>query len=89
MLGRRPRPGSSELLPLVRGTTRDDGSLVVEFDDGAAETLAAFVEAERLCCTGIGWDIERETGLRLRITANDAQLQALEGLWLSSQQPRK
>ena len=74
-------PGVDALLPYVRGATRTSGAVLVEFDDQAASTLEAFVEAERLCCAGIGWQIERDTGLRLRISADDAQLSAIESLW--------
>jgi len=83
----RPKaaPGVGQLLPHVRGTTRTMGTLAVEFDERAAETLEAFVEAERLCCANIGWKIEREPALRLRISAEDAQLNAIESLWNQKQ----
>jgi len=74
-------PGVDALLPHVRGATRTSGAVLVEFDDLAASALEAFVEAERLCCAGIAWEIERDTGLRLRISADDAQLSAIESLW--------
>ena len=79
----RPKaaPGIDALAPHVRGVTRTAQAILVEFDDRAAETLAAFVEAERLCCAGIGWEIERSPALWLRITASDEQLTALESLW--------
>jgi hypothetical protein len=79
----RPKaaPGIDALAPHVRGVTRTAQAILVEFDSQAAETLAAFVEAERLCCAGIGWDIERDAGLRLRINASEVQLAAIESLW--------
>ena len=77
----RAAPGIDTLLPYVRNATRTPKSLLVEFDDQAAPTLEAFVEAERLCCAGIGWEIERDRGLRLRISADDAQLSAIESVW--------
>jgi hypothetical protein len=82
-LAARPKaaPGIDALLPHVRTASRADGAVIVEFDTQAAETLTAFVEAERLCCAGIGWDIERDGGLRLRITASEVQLAAIESLW--------
>jgi hypothetical protein len=84
-LGARPKaaPGIGALLPHVRASNRTDGAIVVDFDAEAAETLAAFVEAERLCCAGIGWNIEGDAGLRLRITAGEAQLSAIQSLWKS------
>jgi len=82
-LGARPQaaPGIDALLPHVLRASRAPGALLVEFDDQAASTLEAFVEAERLCCAGIGWEIDGTTGLRLRISATDAQLTAIESLW--------
>src|SRR2546425_10258976 len=70
-LGARPTtaPGVDSLVPHVRGVARTTGALLVEFDERAAETLSAFVDAERICCAGIGWEIERGPMLRLRITA--------------------
>jgi len=85
-LGLRPAaaPGVDSLLPHVRGVARTAGTLLVEFDEQAGETLAVFVEAERLCCAGIGWEIMRGPMLRLRITASDGQLGAIESLWNSN-----
>ena len=85
-LGVRPEaaPGIDALLPHVLGVSRTPVALLVEFDTQARTTLEAFVEAERLCCAGIGWTIERDGGLRLRITALEAQIAAIESLWKSS-----
>jgi hypothetical protein len=82
-LGARPQgaPGIDALLPYVRGARRMSGTVLVEFDESAAQILEAFAEAERLCCAGIGWEIDRTAGLRLRISATDAQLTAIESLW--------
>ena len=85
-LGARPKasPGIDALLPLVRAARRTPDAVVVQFDERAASTLAAFVEAERLCCAGIGWEIEGDDGLRLRISATGEQLTAIESLWKQS-----
>ena len=82
-LGARPQaaPGIDGLLPYVRGATRMPGAVLVEFDERAAQTVEAFVEAERLCCAGICWEIDRISGLHLRISATDAQLTTIESLW--------
>lgn len=82
-LGVRPKaaPGVPQLLPYVRRATRGNGALSVEFDAEAEATLRAFVEAERLCCAGIGWEIEHAPALTLRITAQEQQLEAIESLW--------
>jgi hypothetical protein len=83
----RPKaaPGIDALLPHVRDAARERGAVIIEFDPGMDETLEAFVEAERLCCTGIGWEIERTGGLRLRISATDAQIAAIESLWTNQE----
>jgi hypothetical protein len=82
-IGARPAaaPSIDALLPLVRSANRTPDAVVVEFDESAAPTLEAFVEGERLCCAHIGWAIERDAGLQLRITATDPQLTAIESLW--------
>jgi hypothetical protein len=82
-LSARPQaaPGIDALLPYVRDATRMPGAVLVEFDERAAQILEAFVEAERSCCAGIGWEIDRTSDLRLRISATDAQLTAIESLW--------
>ena len=82
-LGARPQtaPGIDALLPYVRGATRMSDAVLIEFDDRAAQILEAFVEAERLCCAGIGWEIDRTSGLLLRISATDVQLTTIESLW--------
>jgi hypothetical protein len=82
-LGARPQaaPGIDALLPHVLRASRAPGALLVEFERQAEPMLDAFVEAERLCCAGIGWEIERDAGLRLRITTTGAQLSAIESLW--------
>jgi hypothetical protein len=82
-LGARPRaaPGIDTLLPYVRRATRMSDAILVEFEENAAQILEAFAEAERLCCAGIGWEIDRTASLRLRISATDAQLTAIESLW--------
>jgi hypothetical protein len=57
----------------------------VDYDPSAAERLEAVVQAERLCCAGIGWHLERVTPaegapggvVRLRIEAGPARLDAL------------
>jgi|SRR6266508_3454444 len=74
-------PGVDRLITYVQGVSREPGALLVDFEERVADTLEAFVEAERVCCAGIGWQIERGPGLRLRISAEDAQLTAIESLW--------
>jgi DNA-binding transcriptional MerR regulator len=76
-------PALDDLAPSLRGMRREPGALVVEFDPVAADTVEAFAAAERRCCAGIRWDVERGPTISLRITATAAQLDALAGLWPS------
>src|SRR5438034_10162376 len=82
-LGARPTtaPGVDSLVPHVRGVARTTGALLVEFAEHAAETLSAFADAERICCAGSGWEIERGPMLRLRITAGECQMEPMRSLW--------
>ena len=83
--GKRPAgaPTMADVLPFVRGVQRDDGTLVVAFELAAATKVAAFVEAERRCCSTIGWNLHTTPELRLRLTATPAQLDALEQMFTS------
>ena len=51
------------------------------FDPSAAEVVRAVVEAERQCCSTIGWQLETDPGLKLRISAKPLQLDALEEMF--------
>ena len=74
----RPRaPVIGDLEPHVTGITRDDCALTVHFSPGAKETLEAFVEAERQCCAGIGWQVSECPDVALRIEAGPEALDAL------------
>lgn len=79
-IGVRPKlaPTFADVAPRIRGIHRDPGLLTIAFDGAAADTVEALVEAERLCCAGIGWQLEREPALRLLIRATPDQLDALE-----------
>jgi hypothetical protein len=71
----------TEVLPSVRGMHREAGTLVVDFEPAGAATVAAFVEAERRCCSTIGWDLSISPDVRLRLSATPAQLDALEQMF--------
>ena len=81
--GQRPKgaPTTAEVLPLVRGLQRAGGTLVVEFEPAAATLVSGFVEAERRCCSTIGWELQMTPEVRLRLTATPAQLDALEEMF--------
>ncbi len=78
-------PGIDALLPHLQATRRTVGELTASFAPEALKSLEAFVEAERVCCAGIGWEIVRSPGLQLRISASPAQLDAIQSLWSSKQ----
>jgi hypothetical protein len=86
-IGARPKgaPTFDDVAGAVRAVRREPGALVVDYDPSAAERLEAVVEAERLCCAGVGWHLERVAPaegapggvVRLRIEASPARLDAL------------
>jgi hypothetical protein len=73
-------PGPDALAPFVRGASLDVRSLFIELDPAGRAVAEAFVAAEQVCCASIGWALEGENGLRLRITAAQPQLKVLAGL---------
>jgi hypothetical protein len=81
-IGLRPAgaPGLAELRAAVRDWRREPGALVVTLEDGAAATAEAVVDAERLCCASIGWDLVRTPEMRLRVSATEEQLDLLQAL---------
>ena len=90
-IGARPAaaPHFGDVAPALRGVTRDDGALHVDFDAAVAGTLAQVVEAERLCCPDLGWHLEHpitsapgdQPVVRLRIEGTQDQLDALAGMF--------
>ena len=76
----RPRdaPSFFDLQSGIRSLRRDDASLRVAFDPAARDAVRQLVEAERLCCAEIGWELHDEPELILRITATPAQLDIFE-----------
>jgi hypothetical protein len=79
---RRPAeaPALYDLAPLALRRTRAVGALTVEFPADALLTVEAFAAAERQCCAGIGWAVESGPAVTLRITTNDAALDAIEAM---------
>jgi hypothetical protein len=74
-------PAFTDLLPFVRRRTRETGWLIIGFDPEAAATVSAFVDAERRCCAGIGWEVGQADLITVRITAAPSQLDVLEQMW--------
>ena len=82
----RPRgaPSIFDVAPAIRQVTAERESLIVEFDPATAGTVQAYVAAERLCCPTIGWEIEEEAALRLRISATPGRLQTLQEMFATA-----
>jgi hypothetical protein len=79
-IGARPAaaPGLGELAPHLLRAERSPGALTAHFAAEAAETLEAFVAAERQCCPGLGWQLSRGAGeVTLRIAAAEPALEVL------------
>ena len=55
---------------------RQSDAITVRFAPAALATLQAFVNAEKQCCTDIGWTVSEAPDLALRIEARPAQLDA-------------
>ena len=82
-LGKRPAgaPTIGEIIGFVTELQRCTDTLIVTFEPAATSAVEAVVEAERQCCSTIGWHLEAEDGLRLRISAQPLQLDALEAIF--------
>ena len=72
-------PTIDDIRRYTRKTAVSDRILSVTFDSGTASEVAAFVEAERLCCKGIEWHLQPPEPV-LIIVASQAQLAVLESL---------
>jgi len=77
----RPKdaPSFADLQSAILGVAREEGAVRVEFDPARRDDVRRLVEAERLCCAGIGWDLREGPGLTLRIVAAPGQLDVFEG----------
>jgi hypothetical protein len=73
-------PGPQELARFVRSASLGAEALVLGLDESGREVAEAFVAAEEVCCSSIGWSLERNPELTLRITATTPQLKVLAGL---------
>jgi hypothetical protein len=73
-------PGPDALAPFITGASLDSSALVLAIDPAGREVAEKFVAAEQVCCSTIGWSLEHDSGIRLRITAAKPQLDILAGL---------
>ena len=81
--GSRPpgAPTIGDIVPAVRSAHRDAAHLTVTFDRTALLLVSAVVEAERLCCSTITWDLSAAQETTLRIIALPGQLDVLEAIF--------
>ena len=74
-------PTLDDVLPFVRDVRRSGPALIIDFEPGAQPVVEGFAAAERLCCTGIRWDVTGSPVHQLRIAALPGQLDALASLF--------
>lgn len=74
----RPRnaAGIQEVLPFVRKIKVDENKVIVEFDSAGRPSIDSFVSAERLCCTGLTWDLV-SIGNELQLSVSGTSQQVL------------
>lgn len=79
-IDRRPAaPSVGEIASLVLASNREEGRLCLEFPLDARERVEAFAAAERVCCPGITWEVEKGASVRLWVTAGEAALDVISG----------
>src|SRR5262245_8177270 len=67
-LGKRPpdAPTIDAVTTYILAVSREDSAVVVTFDRSGAGTVEDFVEAERLCCPSLDWQLTSSPDLILR-----------------------
>ena len=75
-----PLPGM--LAPHIRGIERGAATLRISFAAEVADAVEAFAAAERICCSGLGFEVQRDPVV-LTIRASRVQLDAIEQLFRS------
>ena len=73
-------PGPQDLARFVRSASLRPEALVLGLDDAGRDVAEAFVAAEQVCCSDIGWSLESVPTLTLRITATTPRLKVLATL---------
>ena len=86
-VGQRPpgAPTFEDVVPFVKQIQREATTLTIDFDPVAADQVAGLVDAERLCCSTIGWQLDTAPELRLQISALSLQIDALEQVFTASE----
>ena len=79
---RPPAPGPDELAPFVTEVRRQPGTLEFAYRPEARPLFETFVQAERQCCAGLGWELLDGPEPALRITGTPEQLDALHRLFV-------
>ena len=79
-LGVRPKnaPTFEDVASYIVDVLRDDAAITIRFQAAALEQVIGLVDAERLCCADLVWEIVREPNLALRIGASPGQLDVLQ-----------
>ncbi len=84
------RPGNAagiaDVLPYVRSKKVECNTVVIDFEEAGKSVVESFLEAERLCCTGLTWELSNANSrLRLRIAGTIEQITVIEQ-WFKSQE---
>lgn len=71
--------GIAELVPFVQIVKNDGAKVIVHFDLAGESVVESFVRAERLCCTGMTWDLVAcESQLQLTVTGTTEQVSIIK-----------
>jgi hypothetical protein len=81
-IGARPKdaPLFDVLAPHILAVERSSIALRITFAPEAVDDVEAFAAAERICCSTLGFDVERDPVV-LTVTATPAQLDAMQQLF--------
>lgn len=77
----RPRnaAGIAELIPFVDSVQNLGNRLAIDFETAGLSAVESFVNAERLCCTGLTWDlVPGINGVQLTITGTIEQVSMIK-----------
>lgn len=71
--------GIAELIPYVRSVQNLGNRLAIDFETAGLSAVDSFVSAERLCCTGITWElVPGGNGVQLTITGTMEQVSMIK-----------